>query len=320
MAVLSLTAAIMLVASLFGTAGNLVALLSFWRDSQLREVLGGSLRALMSAHASVDLLVCSIGLPLNAFVLVFGTGAPYTWPLVCHATIVLFWNFSYVSVYFMWTLALTRLLAVFAPQFFRNATQNKSVTIALVVLPFCVGLSVWTWGSLLTDLVYIEWRNSTPYCLLLATSDESALYFKVDSLVNSAFPLPCGLAFYLLLLAKIAAQPKLGVSSSTVNTVSVAPAGSASGAGGNAPKKTTSTRTQRVRMLALVFLINVVLMLPNMMLWATGLKDPLYKTAPLLVDIVSTSYFVAMAVNPYAYVIVSKDLRAAFMRTVGCNG
>lgn len=159
------------------------------------------------------------------------------------------------------------------------------------------------------------------------------MYYQVYWIANFIFPLPCALAIYLLLLYMTCSNKgttRCKLSLYVTSRATVAPADNAESDGATnddfdlgsvtSDDTTLAFRTENVRMLAFAFLVTAAMKLPFTLVLTAGDKlfgnDMDKELIGNTVDGTATSYYLAFAVNPYAYAVVSKELRVAFLRTI----
>lgn len=71
-----------------------------------------------------------------------------------------------------------------------------------------------------------------------------------------------------------------------------------------------------LRLMMMIFAVNLVLIAPGQVLFGLGLKGRLYRTNPNMTAFFDWLYFFAIAVNPIVYAVYSKDLRGAYKRVL----
>lgn len=137
--------------SLVGMVGNVLFLVALVRDSPLRKLLGGNIRALLIAHASNDLLYTTVGIPLYIMTLKFANWAVWQnnyW--LCVGVTYAFWQFNYVSQWFLCMIALTRLIATVWPMYFRySVSTSRWWNAFFFVVPLCCSMTVITLSLLM---------------------------------------------------------------------------------------------------------------------------------------------------------------------------
>lgn len=74
-----------------------------------------------------------------------------------------------------------------------------------------------------------------------------------------------------------------------------------------------------LRLMTLIFLVNLAMLAPGNVLYQLGLKSALVKWSTALTVVVESMFFGAIAINPVVYALVSRDMRSAFQRTLRCQ-
>ena len=129
-----------------GSVGNLITLVALVVDNQLNKTLGSLTRFLMSLLAVCDFIGCLVGMPLSAWNMYVGESPPFTaGSFFCNIAELSLWGPIKTSIWFLWILGFTRMVAVVFPMAYQRMNSSFAVKIVSGVVPLVLGLFLYVY-------------------------------------------------------------------------------------------------------------------------------------------------------------------------------
>ena len=133
--------------AILGCYCNTLVLILLRQNKRLRDSLGGLTRQIIICTATTDLIGCFIGIPNVIGNTLVGNNPPYsTNPVICAMVENGSYGMTYTSVWFSWTLALSRLIAVYSPHFYQHHADKTFVRWFVLIFPLVMGLGWEVYG------------------------------------------------------------------------------------------------------------------------------------------------------------------------------